>query len=690
VADAAITCGAKNITLNVSYVVDKFENKEIEVADTTENFTLIGNGSTYNNVQIDSKATESTMISNMVFANNKRTPIKIASKAATLARVTVENSPTFALILTGEDVDVKLLGNVTMSSATENTVLSRSVVLSQSQQDTTSKMIVSGKYLTCGEVTNDSYLNVKPTQISADDFANYLVSCIVTFDPNGGTVDTQSIIAYEAKPYGQLPTPERQYFAFEGWYTAAEGGQLVTEDTVVDTVVNHTLYARWRAITATLSFNANGGTVGTTSKLVYLGEKVGTLPTPTRTHYTFKGWYTAASGGTKITADSVLTESGTKTLYAQWDMVPYKVSWNTGTGYTITVKRTSSPNAGASTGTLSSGATVYYGDVLSITYTASTGYSLGNKGKTSITVTGNVTSSDIYTSASVNSYTVSWNTGTGYTIAVKRTSSPLKGASTGALNNGATVYYGDVLSVTYTASTGYSLDSKGSATITVTGNVDYRTIYATASLNSYTYKVVYVSSNGTDLGSTTVTYKYDTTNTISAPAKSGYTTPSSQSVKWDSTSAKTITFTYTPTAVSATTKSGYISNDTYYKLKYDVTIEHQNRTKDSVQIRVTWTATLSGSGTYNNYAQCFRASVGSVSTGNVTVVKQGTWGSTSSSTRSQTKSSGWITVPLSTTNATSVNLAAYYYQANANGTDMTQGYGTASLNTTWSVALPAY
>ena len=606
VADAAIASGAKKVSVNIAYIKDTYENKVVKVDSNMEYFALIGNGGNYKNVQIESNAAE-TMVSNMVFVNNADNPIKLASEKVTLARVTVENSPAFALVLTADQVELDLLGTVSLHATVENTVLSKSAILNTADQSTTSKLVVNGKYLVCGEVTNKSYLNVEPTVITAEQFESYLVSSIVTFNANGGSVGQTSKIVYMGQQYGALPTPERQYFAFKGWYTAAEGGTQITAETMVNTKVNQTLYAHWEAITATIQFNANGGSVATGSKLVYIGEKVGTLPTPTRTHYSFKGWYTATSGGTQITADSVLTVAETKTVYAQWNLVSYTVSWNTGTGYTIIVKRTSSPNAGASIGTLNNGATVYYGDVLSVTYTASTGYSLGSNGSTSITVSGNVTSSTIYTSAS---------------------------------------------------------------------------------LNSYTYNIVYKSSNGTALGTSSATYKYGTTNTISAPAKSGYTTPANQSVKWDSTSAKTITFTYAPTAVSATTKSGYISNQTYYKLKYDVTIEHQNRTATSVQIRVKWTATLSGSGTYNGYGQWFRASSGSASTGNINIIKQGAWSATSSSTRSGSATSSWITVPLNTTNATSVNLIVYYYQANYNGTDMSSQ--ADNMSATWSVAIPAY
>ena len=71
-------------------------------------------------------------------------------------------------------------------------------------------------------------------------------------------------------------------------------------------------------VTYTVTFNANGGSVSTGSKTVTDGESYGVLPTPTRSGYTFDGWYTSSSGGTKITSSSVVSLSENQTLYAQW------------------------------------------------------------------------------------------------------------------------------------------------------------------------------------------------------------------------------------------------------------------------------------------------------------------------------------------------------------------------------------
>ena len=70
----------------------------------------------------------------------------------------------------------------------------------------------------------------------------------------------------------------------------------------------------------TVTFNAGDGTLtwDQKSKVVETGKAYGTLPIPTRTDYTFAGWFTAASGGERVTANTTVTASGAHTLYARW------------------------------------------------------------------------------------------------------------------------------------------------------------------------------------------------------------------------------------------------------------------------------------------------------------------------------------------------------------------------------------
>ena len=68
----------------------------------------------------------------------------------------------------------------------------------------------------------------------------------------------------------------------------------------------------------TVTFDPNGGSVSPTSKTITKGIAYGILPIPTKTNYTFKGWYTEASGGSKVTSSTTVTAIANHTLYAHW------------------------------------------------------------------------------------------------------------------------------------------------------------------------------------------------------------------------------------------------------------------------------------------------------------------------------------------------------------------------------------
>lgn len=87
-----------------------------------------------------------------------------------------------------------------------------------------------------------------------------------------------------------------------------------------------------------------------------------------------------------VTTDLTVLKCGDTAVWGK----PFTLTVSQGTGVaSVTVNRTSSPNQHASTGTLSSGATIYYGDVLSVSATASTDYTI-DAYTSSYTVTGNV------------------------------------------------------------------------------------------------------------------------------------------------------------------------------------------------------------------------------------------------------------------------------------------------------------
>ena len=67
---------------------------------------------------------------------------------------------------------------------------------------------------------------------------------MVTFNPNGGSLSNNQRAIETGKVIGIIPTPSRSgAFIFDGWFTAKEGGDKITEETVVTEDV--TYYAHW-------------------------------------------------------------------------------------------------------------------------------------------------------------------------------------------------------------------------------------------------------------------------------------------------------------------------------------------------------------------------------------------------------------------------------------------------------------
>lgn len=145
----------------------------------------------------------------------------------------------------------------------------------------------------------------------------------VRLNANGGKVSPASKVVTCGKTYGTLPTPTRTGYDFDGWYTRQSSGIKVDKNTSVGTNPPTTLYAHWKGKTYTVSLDANGGKVGMTSRMATYGSKYPALPAPTRTGgYTFDGWYTQKTGGTKVDDNTTVTTAANHTLYAHWHLTP--------------------------------------------------------------------------------------------------------------------------------------------------------------------------------------------------------------------------------------------------------------------------------------------------------------------------------------------------------------------------------
>ena len=145
----------------------------------------------------------------------------------------------------------------------------------------------------------------------------------VRLNPNGGTVSTKSKNVTIGKTYGTLPTPTRTGYDFDGWYTRESSGIKVDKNTAVGTNPPTTLYAHWKGKKYTVTLDANGGTVSMASRTATYGSEYPALPDATRTGgYTFDGWYTQKTGGTKVDDNTTVTTAANHTLYAHWHLTP--------------------------------------------------------------------------------------------------------------------------------------------------------------------------------------------------------------------------------------------------------------------------------------------------------------------------------------------------------------------------------
>ena len=145
---------------------------------------------------------------------------------------------------------------------------------------------------------------------------------VVTLDLNGGKLggssDAIQIIVktgseFTAPASGGLTRPDGNTGSYFMWL--GSNGKLYAPGDNVPADVT-ALTVQWTAPTYAVTLHANGGSVSPASMTTGADGKLASLPTPTRSSYSFNGWYTEKNGGTKVTTDTVF--SANTTVYAHW------------------------------------------------------------------------------------------------------------------------------------------------------------------------------------------------------------------------------------------------------------------------------------------------------------------------------------------------------------------------------------
>ena len=164
----------------------------------------------------------------------------------------------------------------------------------------------------------------------------------VTMDTAGG--DPIRPIQYTAESEAfQLPTPVRTGYIFLGWTGEGITEPQKTIEIPQGSTGDRTYTANWQVIEYTIITLLEGGNAGSSEVYFYTVEQTVTLPTPTRTGYTFLGW--TGEGITTPQPNVTIPKgsTGDKTYIENWKLTEYNITMdlNGGSGqekvvYTMT------------------------------------------------------------------------------------------------------------------------------------------------------------------------------------------------------------------------------------------------------------------------------------------------------------------------------------------------------------------
>lgn len=277
------------------------------------------------------------------------------------------------------------------------------------------------------------------------------------------------------------------------------------------------------------------------------------LPTPTKSGYTFNGWYTASSGGTKV--NNTYTPTGNITLYAHWSANSYRLSFDAngcgtlGVSYvTATVGKTYG-DADDGDGLPSIALTT--GKKFDGWYTSSSG---GNKITNSTTVTASSDNGTLYAHCSYINYNISYNLANG----------------TQGSSHPTSAKYGDVINI-----------SKPSKKVTISLSRGTNASNAKISSTSVSAAQTFAGWTATNLNTTTARRGTSSssvnTQWSSGSTKSTYTYYKNLTATNNATVNLTANWTQKNVTLPTITKSGYTcgwatsSNATTYKYESGAT-----------------------------------------------------------------------------------------------------------------------
>ena len=160
----------------------------------------------------------------------------------------------------------------------------------------------------------------------------------VSYELNGGVNNASNPKSFTFYDVITLYEPERDGYMFAGWYTDAECTVPITEIAGVRTDL--TLYARWADKVYKVDYALDGGVNDPQNPKLYTHGQHFLLHKPTKSGYTFLGWYLDAELLTEVT-EIKYTDKGDKVFYAKWEINTYNITYALDSG----INHTSNPES---------------------------------------------------------------------------------------------------------------------------------------------------------------------------------------------------------------------------------------------------------------------------------------------------------------------------------------------------------
>jgi uncharacterized repeat protein (TIGR02543 family) len=149
-------------------------------------------------------------------------------------------------------------------------------------------------------------------------FAQWTANTLtVTYDSQLGTAITAGATT-TGSSIASPGAPSRTGYEFTGWFTASSSGTVISFPYMHGQTSSFTLFAQWTANSLTVTYDSQSGSAIAAGATITGGSISASPGTPSRTGYTFIGWFASATGGTAISFPYVHGQTTNFIRYAQW------------------------------------------------------------------------------------------------------------------------------------------------------------------------------------------------------------------------------------------------------------------------------------------------------------------------------------------------------------------------------------